>query len=124
MKKGVTLLELIIVIVVASVIAAVALPSYLKARAKAENDEMLANMRGLRGAVLSYRMDTGVWPTCADATAVNTVLHAKLLTAGNIWSYQTKASGVICAQHTTDATRQWFMNVAAGDEESTAGACP
>ncbi len=125
MKKGVTLLELIIVVILVSILVAVALPAYMKSRAKAEDNEMWGNLRVIRAAMLSYRMDTGLWSAGADATAINTNLKLRLPASANrTWDYQTKNTGVVCAQHRTSASRKWFINIATGGEEPVAGNCP
>jgi prepilin-type N-terminal cleavage/methylation domain-containing protein len=66
-KKGWTLIELIAVIVILGIIAAVAIPAYLNLTSEAEKASCKANQAAIRSAVyLYYAKNKGQLPTQLD----------------------------------------------------------
>ncbi len=53
-KKGFTLLELLIVVVILAVLAGLALPQYLRTVARARESEGWTNLQAIRGAQFRY----------------------------------------------------------------------
>lgn len=62
MKKGFTLIELIVVIAIIGVLSAIVAPSAFKAIEKAKVAKIEADFKALRAVVMSFYSDTGVWP--------------------------------------------------------------
>lgn len=62
-QKGFTLIELMIVIAIVGILAAVALPAYQDYTARAQMSEALTLAEGQKAAVVEYYSDNGTFPT-------------------------------------------------------------
>ena len=63
MQKGFTLIELMIVVAIIGILAAVALPAYQDYTKRSHVSEGLALAGGSKTAVTEYYSSNGVWPT-------------------------------------------------------------
>lgn len=71
-QKGFTLIELMIVIAIVGILAAVALPAYQDYTARAQMSEALTLAEGQKSAVVEYYSDNGTFPkTNASAGIAN-----------------------------------------------------
>ncbi|MGF1779349.1 pilin [Vibrio nomapromontoriensis] len=66
-QQGFTLIELMIVVAVIGVLAAVALPQYQKYVAKAEAASALATLSGLKSNIETYTLEKGSFPNSSDS---------------------------------------------------------
>jgi len=62
-QQGFTLIELMIVVAIIAILAAIAIPLYLNYTAQAEGSEATTLMDGAKTAVVSYYNETGAFPT-------------------------------------------------------------
>jgi len=75
-RKGFTVVELLVVLVIAGLLAALLLPVFGQARAKAQTRTCLSNVRALAQAIQLYNDDWGrLFPDIADQTAIDYFNH-------------------------------------------------
>jgi prepilin-type N-terminal cleavage/methylation domain-containing protein len=77
-RPGFTLVELIAVIVVLAILAAVAVPRYFDYRLRAENNSTAWSIRVIARAAVSYRMSNADWPPGAAHATLPGQLNAYL----------------------------------------------
>ena len=85
-KKGFTLIELVIIIVVLGIIASVAIPKYQSIVAESREAACRASLGGIRSGIsISYansviQTGTATWPAIADLRTVGTVMEQAIPT--------------------------------------------
>ncbi|HFB3248862.1 TPA: pilin, partial [Neisseria gonorrhoeae] len=70
LQKGFTLIELMIVIAIVGILAAVALPAYQDYTARAQVSEAILLAEGQKSAVTEYYLNNGEWPENNDSAGV------------------------------------------------------
>ncbi|HEZ4158757.1 TPA: pilin, partial [Neisseria meningitidis] len=76
LQKGFTLIELMIVIAIVGILAAVALPAYQDYTARAQVSEAILLAEGQKSAVTEYCPNHGTWPknnTSAGVASSSTI---------------------------------------------------
>ncbi|MCM8783046.1 MAG: type II secretion system GspH family protein [Candidatus Omnitrophica bacterium] len=134
-KKGVSLLELLIVTIIIGILAALSLPLFERTRERALDNEAKANLKLIQAAQRIYQMEVGFFLDCAGlggASCINTYLRLSL-PAGlrSIWSYDTTAVGTdeflgIAQRNTPNASwlRSWSINATAEEARCSGNGCP
>ena len=65
MKNAFTLIELLIVVAIIGILAAIAVPNFLNAQMKAKVSKAVSNMRAINSALEMYMLDKGTYPRWA-----------------------------------------------------------
>ncbi|HEZ6272490.1 TPA: pilin [Neisseria meningitidis] len=94
LQKGFTLIELMIVIAIVGILAAVALPAYQDYTARAQVSEAILLAEGQKSAVTEYYLNHGTWPANNSSAGVASSSTIK----GKYVQSVTVANGVITAQ--------------------------
>ncbi|HFA5512769.1 TPA: pilin [Neisseria gonorrhoeae] len=77
LQKGFTLIELMIVIAIVGILAAVALPAYQDYTARAQVSEAILLAEGQKSAVTEYYLNHGKWPEDNGAAGVASASEIK-----------------------------------------------
>ncbi|HEZ1388087.1 TPA: pilin [Neisseria meningitidis] len=101
LQKGFTLIELMIVIAIVGILAAVALPAYQDYTARAQVSEAILLAEGQKSAVTEYYLNHGEWPAnnssagvASTATDIKGKYVQKVEVAKGVITAEMKSSGV------------------------------
>ncbi|HFB3355273.1 TPA: pilin [Neisseria gonorrhoeae] len=103
LQKGFTLIELMIVIAIVGILAAVALPAYQDYTARAQVSEAILLAEGQKSAVTEYYLNNGEWPkdnTSAGVASSPTDIKGKYVQSVTV------ANGVVTAQMKSDGVNK------------------
>ena len=71
-EKGFSLVELMIVVAIMAILAAIAIPSFLRFSMKSKTSEATGNLSAIRTAQESYKAENDVYLACAVTPAIMT----------------------------------------------------
>lgn len=120
MQKGFTLIELMIVVAIIGILAAVALPAYQDYTARSKVTEIMLQVDTCKTAVTEFIQSNGAFPANADAAGCSSTAQTKYMAAGmavdsatgkvTSGAIQNVATGAdtfhVILQPTTDAARK------------------
>ena len=117
MKKGFTLIELIMIIVILGILAAVAVPKYFDLQATAKTAAEKGVVGGVRAGIYTYFANNKAYPATLDSATVAACAAANIcfdtvLQQGGITSDWTKASAT---SYTGPAAGTYTYTAATGD---------
>ncbi|MBH2411266.1 pilin [Neisseria meningitidis] len=90
LQKGFTLIELMIVIAIVGILAAVALPAYQDYTARAQVSEAILLAEGQKSAVTEYYLNHGIWPANNNSAGVASTATDAAITADTNGKIDTK----------------------------------
>ncbi|ENS6088076.1 pilin [Neisseria gonorrhoeae] len=102
LQKGFTLIELMIVIAIVGILAAVALPAYQDYTARAQVSEAILLAEGQKSAVTEYYLNNGEWPKNNDEAGVASSGEIK----GKYVESVTVTNGVVTAEMKSDGVNK------------------
>jgi len=77
-RRGFTLVELLVVIIVIAVLAAIAIPKFASSSQRSKESSLRANLKVVRNAVEMFKNDTGLFPAAlTDLTATSAPANGK-----------------------------------------------
>ncbi len=81
-RRGFTLVELLVVIVVLAVLAAIVLPKFMDSSTRSRESALKSDLRLLRNAVAIFHTDTGTYPSTLAGLAATSAVAQGLDKAG------------------------------------------
>ncbi|EPH3465991.1 pilin, partial [Neisseria gonorrhoeae] len=106
LQKGFTLIELMIVIAIVGILAAVALPAYQDYTARAQVSEAILLAEGQKSAVTEYYLNHGEWPADNGAAGVASASDIK----GKYVQKVEVKNGVVTATMKSDGVNKEIKN--------------
>jgi type IV pilus assembly protein PilA len=107
--RGFTLIELIVVVVILAVLAAIGIPIYLNQVERARDSAVSAAISTAKTTLVAKSVETGTWPT-ANSTEISTNQTLINLTDANVTLRLTGTATTFCIRgvHAQAATRFFY----------------
>ncbi len=123
MRKGVTLIEIMVVVIIVIILATLATPLYRKTVERAKEREAGAMLRLIREAEKIYRLEYNTYIGCNDTTQCNTILRLDLPSQNWGYSVPSATSSTFCAQaDSTESLGSW--SIRENQDNPVKSSCP
>jgi prepilin-type N-terminal cleavage/methylation domain-containing protein len=98
--NGFTLIEILVVLLITGIIAAIAIPNFTVSIERTRIKDGVHNLLNIYSAQQSYRNLAGngsfCTAACTNITTINTILNMNIINAGAIYACAAHASGFVC----------------------------
>src|SRR5438105_1384114 len=119
-EKGFTLIELLVVVIILGILTAIAIPSYLSFKDRANNTAAAANVRSIVPSIESYFSDQGTYVGMTLAG-----LKASYDQALDVTKYNLPAASLTATSYCVDSTSgNKSANKAGPAAQIVSGTCP
>ena len=127
-KRGFTLFEVLIVVVIASILAGLSIAYYTNAKEATLDKQVKADLKLLQAAEKNYRMDVGNYYPSSSSTGdlnnINSNLKVNLPTSSSrAWDFRAWSTGCIRATRNGGDNRTWRIRISE-DEPVSNASCP
>ena len=107
-QSGFTLLELLMVVIIIAILAAIAVPSYFRTAERSRAAEALQVLASIRGAQLRYYAQNGAYAAASTSLDVE-------VPVSQMWSYTVNSSGNGIAARVGAASNTVTINYGSGN---------
>jgi len=121
-RRGFTLIELIIVIVIIGILSVVAIPKYFVNIKKAEKAKVLTHLNSVRKAIMGYYSANGALPTVTGGGSIIVTVEGDAVMTVQVPTGYSFANPTITAAAINGCT--YKMNVNTGVPAVTGTGCP